>query len=275
MLQVFNKSSIGYSHIKAEKPCQDFSATYRDPERVIITCCDGHGGDLYVRSKIGSQLASNAVINVFSKLTRSQVMHLDESEVTEKIKLDILCKYNELVENHYGNSHLRKSEIANLKEDDLDILRMNPAKAYGTTLTGAMVLGCRLVVVGIGDSEVLGIQRGKIVKLFDTDDDPAGNITYSMCQDDAFNHLRVRIIDFRTLDGVILCTDGLSSPYQSYDNFNNSFVKPMVLETLKTKSTNHVYEFVEQIAQKLGVGDDVSLSFILKDDISKLSYRGN
>ena len=59
MIAYFTKTNIGYSHLKANKRCQDYSACYHDEERTIITACDGHGGALYVRSHLGSKFASD------------------------------------------------------------------------------------------------------------------------------------------------------------------------------------------------------------------------
>ena len=94
-----------------------------------------------------------------------------------------------------------------------------------------------------------------------------------MCQDDAFKYLKVKVLDFRDLDGIILCTDGLTSPYQSYDNFKKSFIKPMINKIINTNSLSYIDEFIDDIATNLGVGDDVSLSFILSDNISKKYYK--
>ena len=54
MTTFFTKTAIGFSHVVENKVCQDFSASYHDEERTIITACDGHGGDIYVRSHLGS-----------------------------------------------------------------------------------------------------------------------------------------------------------------------------------------------------------------------------
>ena len=272
MYYVFNKTCIGYSHLKSGKPCQDFSASYKDNERIIITCCDGHGGPQYVRSQIGSKLASDAVINVFKTLNSNFFTEANQEKVIEKIKLLILCEYNKLVERETTKRPIRSKEFEGLKEEDIDTLRFNPAKAYGTTLSGAMVYKKRLVVVSIGDTETLGIKKGEIVKLFDNNDDPAGNVTYSMCQEDAFKYLRVTIMNVKDVDGVILCTDGMSSPYQSYENLNNSLIKPMVKKVLNSQSLNYIDQHVEQIALELGVGDDVSLSFIINRDTNVRKY---
>ena len=94
-----------------------------------------------------------------------------------------------------------------------------------------------------------------------------------MCQEDAYKYLRVAIINVKELDGVLLCTDGLSSPYQSYDNFNNSFIRPTVRRLLNSKSLVYVDSSVDKVALELGVGDDVSLSFIIKGDTNIKYYR--
>ena len=273
MYYVFNKTCIGYSHLKNRKPCQDFSATYKDNDRIIVTCCDGHGGKQYVRSQVGSRLASDAIINVFKNIKYPFLFEEENEHFIETIKLSILCEYNKLVEREIARRPIRRYEVMDLDEEEIDTLRLNPAKAYGTTLSGAMIYKNRLVVVSIGDTEALGVRKGELIRLFDNSDDPAGNVTYSMCQEDAFKYLRVAVMPAKNLDGVILCTDGMSSPYQSYENFKNSFVKPTVRKVLMTKSLNEIDRGVDTVALELGVGDDVSLAFILNSQVSAKHYQ--
>ena len=270
---VFSKSVIGYSHVKNDKWCQDFSSSYKDSSRTIITCADGHGGEVYVRSHIGSSLASKAVNTVFSNVSLIDLYRSSKEEIENKIKLNVLCEWNRLVESHLGQRRIRRYEISHLNEDQIYALRDNPSRAFGTTLTGAMVLGSKLIVVGIGDTEVIGFRKGSMSRLLEEDDEPAGNFTHSMCQEDAYKHLKVKILDWKDYDGVILCTDGLSSPYQSYDNFNKSFIKPLVNRLLTTKSLDYIDNFVETLALQLGIGDDVSLSFIIKENSYMKYYK--
>lgn len=273
MYYIFNKTCIGYSHLKNKKPCQDYSASYKDNERYIITCCDGHGGAQYIRSQFGSKAASEAVMNVFKTIDKSFLRGVDNDKLADKIKLLILCEYNKLIEREITNRPIRKKELEGLKEEQVDALVFNPAKAFGTTLSGAMIYKNNVIVVSIGDTEALGIRHGELVRLFDNSADPAGNITYSMCQEDAYQYLRVAVIPSNKLDGVLLCTDGLSSPFLTYDNFTKSFVKPTVKKVILTKSTVDIEKQIEDIALSLGVGDDVSLSFILNKKTKYRYYR--
>lgn len=272
MVQVFSKSCIGYSHILKQKPCQDFSSRYVDPKRIIITCCDGHGGDMYVRSDRGSAYASCALINVFSSISKITTKMCSNDELVNKIRLEILCEWNKLVERELGTFPLRKKEVEFLDDDKKEFLKLNPVKAFGTTLSGALLIGNKLILASIGDTEVIGIRKGEIISLLSSEDDPAGNITYSMCQEDAYDYLRVEVHDFNDYDGIILCTDGLTSPYQTYENFKDSFVKPLVNKIINDESINSIDAFIEDLAMNKGVGDDVSLSFIIKDNAFKKYY---
>ena len=61
---VFATSVLGASHVKDNKPCQDYSIAWRseDSGAVVLIVCDGHGSDTYVRSDVGSRLAAEITL---------------------------------------------------------------------------------------------------------------------------------------------------------------------------------------------------------------------
>lgn len=63
-MQVFHKSVRGASHIASGKPCQDYSLSYNDNDLQIAVVCDGHGGNTYFRSEIGSKLAAEITVEL-------------------------------------------------------------------------------------------------------------------------------------------------------------------------------------------------------------------
>ena len=272
MISYFTKTSIGYSHIKENKRCQDFSACYHDEERTIITACDGHGGDLYIRSHLGSKFVSDATVKILKEIDRSEFYKHDKREICDKIRLKILCEWNAMVERHLSDRHILKKETAHLDEDKVFRLKQNPEKAYGTTLNAAMILGNKLVCVSIGDGGIFLLKRGETLLAVQEDDDAVANITYSMCQEDAYKNLKVEIFDFSGLDGVIVCTDGLVNPYQNMSNFKNNFVKPISIKLQEGKH-NEIDEFIYKVASEIGIGDDVSFGIAMKNGISLRSYR--
>lgn len=271
MITYFTKTSIGYSHIKEHKCCQDYSATYHDEERTIITACDGHGGDIYVRSHLGSKFASDAVIKVLRELERSDFYKYSRKDICNNLRLKILCEWNAMVERDLSNKYITRREIDHLNEDKLFKLKQNSEKAYGTTLNAAMIFGNKLICVSIGDGGVFAIKKGQVGAVFVDDEETVANITYSMCQEDAFKYLRVGIYNFSDFDGVIVCTDGLVNPYQNLANFRDKFVKPICIKMLEGKQ-NEVNDFIVLMGEKIGIGDDVTLGFAIKTGISLRSY---
>ena len=273
MTEQFHITSIGYSHIKAGKVCQDFSSSYSDGERTVITACDGHGGDVYIRSHRGSKFASLATLRSMLDAESLSFRKYTAEEIEHNLKLNILCEWNRLVREDLFEHPIRKSEVAHLNEKQIESIKQNPAKAYGTTLGGAMLYGNRLICVGLGDGGCFLIKNGEIAPAFlEDEDEPVANVTYSLCDEKAFEHMNAHIFDMRSLDGVLLCTDGVLGPYQSTENFKRSFVRPVVRRILDGK-TNEVKEFVCDLGLRSGIGDDVSLSMILKGGTKSRFYR--
>lgn len=273
MFESFNVTSIGYSHVKSGKPCQDFSSSYSSDKCTIITACDGHGGDLYIRSHKGSEFASIATLHTMLNPDLLSFNKHTNEEIEHNLKLNILCEWNKLVQEDLQKYPIRKSKTINLSQAQIDSLKQTPIKAYGTTLGGAMLYGNHLICVGLGDGGCYLLQNGNLISAFPEDEDePVANITYSLCSENAFKHMKARIFDIRSYDGVILCTDGVLAPYHNVENFKRSFVNPVVTHLLSGK-TNDVKQFICKLGTQSGVGDDVSLSMILKTNTKPKYYK--
>jgi hypothetical protein len=165
------------------------------------------------------------------------------------------------------------SEVAGLTEAEILSLKKTPVKAYGTTLNAAMIMGSKIITVSLGDGGCFLVKGGVCTAPFPEDEDePVANVTYSLCSEKAFEHMNARILDMRSFDGAMLCTDGVLGPYQSTENFKRSFVRPVVRRILDGK-TNEVKKFVCDLGLRSGIGDDVSLSMILKGSAKSRFYR--
>ena len=269
----FTKTETGYSHISTGKRCQDFSASYNDEERTIVTACDGHGGNVYIRSHLGSKFASNAVIDVLREIERTAFYKAKKEAVIENIRLNILCRWNALAEGHLTKNPIRMSEVTELTEAEVLSLRKNPIKAYGTTLNAAMILGTKIICVSIGDGGCFLVKSGIVTPVFAEDEDePVANITYSLCQDDAFSHLLVSVHELSAYDGAVVCTDGMINPYQNLSNFSTGLIAPAIA-TLNVGKSKSLEAFVAEVGTKLGTGDDVSLGIVIKDKLSSRIYK--
>ena len=269
----FTKTAIGYSHILQGKRCQDFSASYSDGERTIVTACDGHGGNVYIRSHLGSKFASSAAIDVLREVEKTAFHRNKKDAIIENIRLNILCRWNALAEGHLSKNPIRMSEIGELTDSEILSLRRNPIKAYGTTLNAAMLLGTKLVCVSIGDGGCFLVKSGIVAPAFAEDEDePVANITYSLCQDDAFSHLLVAVHELSAYDGAVVCTDGMINPYQNLSNFSSGLIAPAIA-TLCAGKSRSLENFVAEVGGRLGTGDDVSLGIVAKDKLSSRIYK--
>ena len=269
----FAKTGIGYSHVAMGRRCQDFSASYHDEERTVVTACDGHGSDVYVRSHLGAKFASTAALDVLREVEKRAFVKRKREGVTENIRLNILCRWNALVERHLAKNPFRMSELSGLGEAEILSLRKNPIKAYGTTLGAAMILEGKIVCVSLGDGGCFLVKGGVAIEAFPEDEDePVANLTYSLCQDDAFSHLRVCVHELSAYDGAVVCTDGMINPYRSLQNFSTGLVAPAIA-TLYAGKGKSLEAFVTEVGARLGTGDDVSLGIAVKDRLSSKTYK--
>ena len=268
----YSKSNIGYSHIKSGTPCQDFSLHVLEKDgRIIIAACDGHGGKQYIRSDMGSLFASIAVRKVFEKVSYDMLKEGSEAFL-KKVRLSLLCEWNDQVDRHLKDNPFKEDELKPLDDKQRKVLAEYPEKAYGTTLNGAMLLKDKLLLAKIGDGESLRVVRKELVSNFNEEDEPVANFTYSMCQDDTFDHLHCKVLDANGIDGIFLCTDGVINPYQNISSFNNNLILPLMKELLTSKSTDFIDNYIEDLGMNKGIGDDVSLAFIIPDEIDGSIY---
>ena len=263
-MKFLTKTSRGYSHIRENTVCQDYSASYHDEEITILTCCDGHGGKLYFRSDKGSKFASDAIIESIRTIDNSNIKLLKSQEFLDKLKFRILCAWNRLVESDLSHNPFKEEELAKFNEDKLFILKNRPEVAYGTTINAVAMIGNYFLLIRIGDGGVILFKDNKFALAFEDDEESVANITNSICEEDAFKNFQMMIVHKKEVDGVIICTDGLLVPYQSYNNFMKYFILPAKRKLSKQNGEHLIKLKIERIAKKIGVGDDVSVGIILK-----------
>jgi serine/threonine protein phosphatase PrpC len=263
-MRYLTKTSRGFSHIRENTVCQDFSASYHDENMTILTCCDGHGGKLYFRSDRGSKFASDAIIECIKAIDVNKINLLKQKEFQDKLKLQILCAWNRLVEDDISKHPFKDEELEQFNEDKLFIIKNRPEVAYGTTINAVAYIDKYFLCIRIGDGGVVLFKDNKFALAFEDDDESVANITNSICEERAFDHFQIALINKREVDGVLICTDGLLVPYQSYCNFVKYFVLPSKRKMYKQNGQHLIELLIERIAKKIGVGDDVSVGIILK-----------
>lgn len=116
----FYERSKGSSHEASGKPCQDYGLCYEHNGVYIVIVCDGHGGNSYVRSDKGAELAA--------KITHKEILDfvnmLPKSFFKDKEGSATAIPTINPLQDVNGN----KIDFNNLSESQQEIVRQN--KAY-------------------------------------------------------------------------------------------------------------------------------------------------
>lgn len=282
-----NVSVRGYSHLIINKECQDNSISWKGvicpeyrPGRPPkgkpycgVVVCDGHGGEKYFRSAIGSKIAcavgKKCIDNVMKKiqLTPSNYKrHLDylENEIVKSWR-------NAVLRDFADHPFEQDSKFDSLPDESKAGLSKSPIKAYGSTFIAAVMTNTYYFVIKLGDGNASVINYdGKASLLQSVDDSQLEfNITTSLCQTDAvneFRHIYVSIDNDMPIKGLVLTTDGIINCYtneQAYLDFISNIFSGYKEETLVSAHAE-LEEFLPRLSEK-GSGDDLSVGIILRD----------
>lgn len=158
----FNISVRGASHIKKNKECQDASESYDCNEYSIIVVCDGHGGDDYIRSAIGSKIATVVAkknIEKFVQVVSSNDMEENSKKLLKNLEASIINDWNEEISRHFEKNPFTEEEcnVISEKAKKKYLIKGNIESAYGTTLIAVVVTKKYWFGIHIGDGKCVAV----------------------------------------------------------------------------------------------------------------------
>lgn len=199
----------GAAHARSGRPNQDALAWVPRTgagSRVVGAVSDGHGAALHFRSEIGAALAVDVAAELLA-------WHLDDQAGDEgegRLADEILRLWRARVDAHWA-AHPEAGHEAGLR-------RGSPYLPYGATL---LVLGAtdeQLVMLQIGDGDLLTGSPDGIERPLRADAGLVGEQTYSLCLDDAQRRFRLaslwRAEDRPLPDFALLASDGVSKSFR-------------------------------------------------------------
>jgi hypothetical protein len=206
-------SQLGAAHQTTGLPNQDAVAVRQvRPDVLVAAVADGHGHRRHFRSARGSQLAvtvaSEAAQELAGRLHGFQTAAPIESEALGTLVPAITGEWRDAVREDVAADPFTSREEASRGGGD------DPLIAYGSTLLLAIAGRRWLVLVQIGDGDILGIQPdGRPLLPVPRDPSLDGQQTTSLCGPRAEDEFRVAVVDTSTtpLLGVMLVTDGYSN----------------------------------------------------------------
>lgn len=234
----------------------------------MIAAADGHGGDDYFRSNIGSKIAADCAIKLSRKMIEEIALKkvfdpYENDKVMCQLAKSIISEWNSLVQEHYTKYPFTDHELICVSEKAAKKYRSGKSleKAYGTTLLFAAVTPRFWFAAQIGDGSIVAFKNKAGYIAVEKDKRCFLNATTSICDFDAIDEFHWHIGD-DIPDGVFIGSDGIEDAYPVNDNerYLYAFYSAVAAEYTDTE---HISAFLSEFSEK-GSGDDCSIAGIFK-----------
>lgn len=286
----FNISYIGASHIKRGTECQDASISFSNGDYSIIVVCDGHGGDDYVRSSKGSDIAKEVALKKVKKFIKDfeKIESFEKDKdyydrVMYNLKASIIFSWNEKVKEDISKNPFTEEELNRVSEGARKRYSNDKSEkfysAYGTTMIAVVCTKKYCFAIQIGDGKCIFINSdGEFIQPVPIDEKCFLNVTTSICDEDAidsFRHIFIKKSDSKSLPvAVFIGTDGVDDSFQNDQQLYELY--RTVLYSFSNTKFEDAYEELKNYIPTLskhGSGDDISIASILDiENIKELDF---
>ena len=270
--RAFNTTSVGASHLKKNKICQDYSASFEGEGLVYIIVSDGHGGDDYIRSDKGAEFAVKASVECIVDFARSikvEQLRTNEANLFEQLTKSIISSWNDKVWNHYSQVPLSEVELNELsdKAKQKYIVKQKIESLYGATLLAVVVTDEYWFGLHIGDGKC-------VVKNYDLsfsqpipwDDKCFLNATTSICDSNALSSFR-HYYGETIPAAIFIGSDGIDDCFANDAQLNNLY--DAIIASFGQNDFDgalaELIDYIPRLSAK-GSGDDMSMAGILDID---------
>lgn len=227
---VATASVRGAAHVRTGLPNQD-ACDYRvsgDGETacVSIAIADGHGGARHFRSHTGATLAVQSALGVLQSFVcnRHATRPIQNEQLLDVVKQIAtswrLAVLSDIEENPFAEQDW--TVLKQLPDGGFESGQPDPVIAYGATLLAGVATRSYLVLLQIGDGDVLTVSRaGETIRPIPSDSRLIGNQTTSLCQPEAWKEFRSYIISEKDKLPVLvlMSTDGYANAFRTGTDF--------------------------------------------------------
>lgn len=200
-LYSYSYTTLGGSHKKRNKPCQDFSSDYACDDFSIIAVSDGHGSSKHFRSDVGSKLAAQGSIEEVRKVIENDfdLVNFKENprKIIENLIENVYKRWKNDISNHMTENPFTEEEIPedmdeDTKEKFFGTLYPNYyISAYGATLMVGVMAEDYYFAFHIGDGKAVFLyEDGKIDQSIPWDEACYINVTTSLSDTNAVDNFR-------------------------------------------------------------------------------------
>jgi len=294
MIESYNFSCQGESHKVDDKPCQDasFSAVY-DNGLAMAIVCDGHGGERYFRSDVGSRMATEVIRDsvktfvenvdksLFVGKPYTAVEAITSEEVISKqtpvdinfrqLFSSIIYQWNQKIADHAMNTTISEWEQQHVDQKYLDELKNSETyeKLYGCTLMVYVQTPDYWFAFHLGDGKCISFQQDPFWhEPIPWDERCFLNKTTSLCDSNAINEFRYCYQgDGQFPMVVFLGSDGMDDSFGEDANLVNFYIQmvKMLVTEGKEATIKSIESDLPQLS-KIGSKDDMSVAFVYNLD---------
>lgn len=264
----FGASARGASHVLRHAPNQDAYACRAGDAlagRVIAAVADGHGDPLHFRSGEGARFAVEVAVELLQNVGFDSEAALLPERIVEA--------WTKRVSAHLAAHPFTDADWQVLRDAHrgaaVEEVRGAPSIAYGSTLLASAATGESVVMLQIGDGDLLSVlPDGRTTRPLPGDARLHHNMTTSLCGSGAARDFRMgRIAAPETLPALlVLSTDGYANSFNTDEDFMR--VGADLLGLLRSEGPARVEKKLAGFltdASKHGSGDDVTLALLYRD----------
>lgn len=268
----------GSDHVRDGRPCQDSSGTLDGGWFVVAAVADGHGGERYIRSDVGSRLAVEAALGVVGESMADREAFLesyreDPDDVIDRVKAAVISRWYDAVSAYDASVPLDDKEKEKLEDLRTRGVKMRRApvgqryegvefQRYGTTLVVAVLSDDLAYGIQVGDGDMVVMKDSNLRMPMPEDPRCVQPYTSSMCDEDAFGSMRHWHTPVgKTVDAAVVSTDGAIKSFSdegSYMRFSCAAVS-----ALSEGGTDRVEKALEERAR--AGGDDTSVAAVWRE----------
>lgn len=265
----FHISVQGASHIKKNKECQDASSSYQDENCAIAIVCDGHGGDDYFRSAIGSTMACAVAeknIKKFMLDVDKETFFSAPDKHLKTLEASIINGWNEAIANVHSNKPFLEKELSTISDKARKryVEEGRIESAYGTTMIAVAMGHDFWFGIHIGDGKCVAINpEGEFKQPIPWDPKCFLNATTSICDSYAIERFR-HFYSEKLPAAVFVGSDGIDDCFKNNEQLHNLY--KTVIYSFATTDFDEAFDGLKDYLPRLsakGSGDDVSVAAIL------------
>lgn len=249
--KIFQSSVVGYKNILKNSNSQDY-LDYKILENAIICAvADGHSGEFFKYSNIGSKLACYCAIEILEGLidvSKEVVLKKLEEGMLQK---NIQNRWMYLVQKNYKTNNPVVFKTQYLK--------------YSTTLISTLITEKFRLYLKIGDGNIVIKDNKKFKKVINTKNK---TIVDSLGRYNSYENIMYHIeeVNKSNVDNIILFTDGYENSFADDEKLYNSLqvtINKYNKSVFSRMMLNKEYKTYLSKLSKATSYDDISVIFII------------